>query len=271
MGLIRVVGLVALLVGCDKGKVEPAKGSAQPPPAPLPVPDPQPPPVDAMSSESIDEQLLKGIDPAPAASGVWARACNDTGKTMTALEWHDKPYKATFLEAGKCTYYEQMTHAYGYTYAKFNLKKDEFVIQPIDYMGETPLAPGLYSYHITIVDYGHRTADIRAKLDSTTTKIEVRECNDTNYDFTTSSVGEVHTVVNNGALKAHACTPYYETKRALATTSAQFLIGKDDNFYIQPADYVGARSLNPGKWSYRLSITDGRDHDARIIVEQDPW
>jgi len=265
-----LAGVLVILVACDKGNVEPAKGSAQPSPAPLPVPAPQPV-VDAMSNEEIDEQLLKGIDPVvPVPGGVWVRACNDTGKTMDALEWHDAAYKATFLKKGECTRYEDLTHAYDYTYAKFSLGKDAFIIQPIDYMGETELAPGLYSYHVTIVDYGHRTADIRAKLDSTTKKIEVRECNDTNVDFTLSAVHDVPTIVDGGKLKAHACTPYYEVKRALATTSATFSVG-DHHFTIQPTDYVGARSLNPGKWSYRLSITDGRDHDARIIVSQDPW
>ena len=267
MGLIRVAGILVLLVACDKGKIERGaeKGSAERAPAPLPVPDPAPPPVDAMS---IDEQILN--NKLPAHPSVWVRACNRTGKTMTAIEWHEK-FKATFVENGECTPYEQTTGAYSYTYAKFNLGKDEFIIQPIDYMGEKELEPGLYSFDIKIIDYGHRSADIRAKLDSTTTTIAVRECNDTNFDFTFSSVHEVHTVQNGGALKAHTCTPYYETKQALSISAASFRIGKDDNFYIQPTDYVGARSLNPGKWSYRLSITDGRDHDARMIVNQDPW
>jgi hypothetical protein len=256
MGVIRVTAVVVLLVvGCDKGKVEPAQGSAQPTPAPLPIPDPAPLPVDAMSI---------------APSGVWVRACNDTGKRMDAIEWHDAMYKATFLNKGECTLYEQASHSYSYTYAKFNLGKDEFIIQPIDYMGETQLTPGLYSFHVTIVDYGHRQADIRAKLDSTTTKVEVRECNDTSFDFTLSSVDQLRTSVDGGKLKAHACTPYYDVPNARMTSGWQFRIGTDDNFYSGTTDGIG-RNLNPGKWSYRLSIVDGRDHDGRIIVKQDPW
>jgi hypothetical protein len=186
---------------------------------------------------------------------------------MTALEWHEG-YKATLLKAGECTPYEQTTTAYNYTYAKFNLGKDEFIIQPIDYVGEKELEPGLYSFDIKIIDYGQRSADIRAKLDSKATKIEVRECNDTGFDFTLSSVHEVPVVKDGGALKAHACTPYYEVKHARSTSSASFVIGKDDNFYIQPTNATG-RLLPPGKWSYRLSITDGRDHDAAMIVKED--
>jgi hypothetical protein len=262
MGLIRVVGVLALFVACDKGKVEPAKGSADP--APLPVPDPAPPPVDAMS---IDEQLLNGT--LPNDPEVWVRACNRTGKTMTAIEWHEK-FKATFVKNGECTRYEKATGAYSYTYAKFNLGKDEFIIQPIDYMGEKQLLPGVYSYEIKIVDYGHRSADIRAKLDSDSLKIEVRECNDTSFDFTLSSVHEVPVVKDGGALEAGTCTPYYATKQARSVSSASFVIGKDDSFSIQPTDDDAGWLLPPGKWSYRLSITDGRDHDARMIVRQDP-
>jgi hypothetical protein len=257
MALIRVVGVLALVVACDKGKVEPAKGSAQPTPAPLPVPDPAPMPVDAAV-------------PAPP-SGVWVRACNDTGKTMDALQWHDTPYWAHFLKKGECTFYEQVSHSYSYTFAKFNLGKDELIIQPIDYMGEKQLDPGLYSFHIKIVDYGHRQADIRAKLDSTATKVEVRECNDTSFDFTLSQVGELRTQLDtNGRLKAHTCTPYIEQPKARMVSSWQFTIGKDENFFSGTTDAIG-RTLNPGKWSYRLSIADGRDHEGRIIVKQDPW
>jgi hypothetical protein len=257
----RVAIALVLVVGCDKGKVEPAKGSAEP--APLPVPDPAPPPVDAMS---IDEQLLNGT--LPDEPDVWVRACNNTGKTMTALEWH-AGFSDTFVKNRECTHYERTPGAYSYTYAKFNLDKDEFIIQPIDYLGEKPLEPGLYSYDIKIIDYGHRSADIRAKLDSKATKIEVRECNDTTFDFRLSSVHQVPIVKDGGALKARACTPYYEVKEARSVSSASFVIGKDDNFYIQPTDAIGWL-LPPGKWSYRLSITDGRDHDARMIVKQDP-
>jgi hypothetical protein len=258
-----VVAAIALAAACDKGKVEPAKGSAAPEPAPLPVPDPAPPPVDAMS---IDEQLLNGSLPEDPV--VWVRACNRPGKTMTAIEWHEK-YKATFVKNGECTRYEKTTGAYSYTYAKFNLGKDEFIIQPIDYMGEKQLVPGVYSYDIKIIDYGHRSADIRASLDSDSLRIEVRECNDTSFVFRLSSVHEVPVVKDGGALKAGACTPYYIVKEARSISSASFVIGKDDNFYIQPTDAIGWL-LSPGKWSYRLSITDGRDHDARMIVKQDP-
>lgn len=257
--MIRLAGGLLLLVACDQGeKVQPAKGSAQPAPAPLPVPDPQPPPAPPIDAMPIAP---------PPTSGVWARACNDTGKTMDALEWHEELH-ATFLRKGECTYYEQVSGAYGYTYAKFNLGKDEFIIEPIDYEGETPLEPGVYSYHITIVDYGHRTADIRAKHDSNATKYQVRTCNDTSFDFAESQVFEVPFTDHGNALKAHACTPYYEAKHARMTSSASFRIGQDDNFYLQPSG-VG-RMLPPGKWSYHLSIADGRDHDMRMIVKQDP-
>ena len=54
---------------------------------------------------------------------------------------------------------------YGYTYADFMIGTDKFVIQPIDFVGETPLEPGRWSYQITIDDYATRSASIRAKRD----------------------------------------------------------------------------------------------------------
>ncbi|HUS30647.1 MAG TPA: hypothetical protein VMZ53_19190, partial [Kofleriaceae bacterium] len=101
MGVIRVVAALAFVAACDKGKVEPTTGSAQPPPAPLPV---------AIDAMSIDEKILNGYP-----LKVEVRLCNDTGKTMDAVEWHQS-FKATALKTGACTAYQETTGAYGYTY-----------------------------------------------------------------------------------------------------------------------------------------------------------
>ena len=155
MGVIRVVAVCALTLAtaCDKGKVEPTKGSAQP--APPPVPDPAPA-VDAMS---IDEQLMTNT----YKPNVLIRVCNDTGKDLKDLTYHNKLVEGA-LAKGACTPYRETERAYSYTFAEFTLgAADKFVIQPIDYMGETPLAPGKWSFRITIHDYKNRIAEIRAK------------------------------------------------------------------------------------------------------------
>jgi hypothetical protein len=157
MGVIRVVAALALVAACDKGKVEPAKGSAEPAPPPIPAPAP----IDAMS---IDEQLLNNTY--KPEDHVFVRACNDTGKDMKGLTYHDE-FAEGVLAKGACTSYRETKHAYGYTYAEFTLgNADKFIIQPIDYMGETPLAAGHWSFHITVHDYKNRIAEIRAKKEA---------------------------------------------------------------------------------------------------------
>jgi hypothetical protein len=160
----RIVLALALVAACDKGKVEPTKGSAEP--APLPVPDPAPPPVDAMS---IDEQILtNNYNP---DEHVLIRACNDTGKDMSGLTYHEKFVEGALPKKG-CTPFRETQRAYSYTYAEFTLgKADKFVIQPIDYMGETPLAGGHWSFHIKVEDYANRIASIRAEKESDTAPV----------------------------------------------------------------------------------------------------
>ena len=40
-----------------------------------------------------------------------------------------------------------------------------FLIQPTDFVGETPLGDGPWSYHLTITDYATRSADVMARTD----------------------------------------------------------------------------------------------------------
>jgi hypothetical protein len=262
MGLIRVVGALALVAACDKGKVEPAKGSAGSAQPPVPVPA-------VIDAESIDEQLLNNTY--KDDDHVYVRVCNDTGKTMTAIEWHES-YKATGIATGTCTGYELAGHPYSYTYAKFNLGKDEFIIQPIDFVGELPLDAGHWSYHVTIIDYGHRTADIRARKErgdgsGPPGTLRVRACNVWKGDFTSSEVSGV-TLPNNGALKVKECSPYTEVNRALDRVDATIVVG-GDRYVIKPADYEGATSLAAGDWSYRIRIVDPTKHIADVVAELD--
>lgn len=91
------------------------------------------------------------------------RACNATKYNFKDLSYHG--FDEGPLAKGACTQYRATARAYGYTQAAFHIGKDLFTIQPIDYMGETPLSPGQWSYQITIYDYANKGADIRAKRD----------------------------------------------------------------------------------------------------------
>jgi hypothetical protein len=130
MGLIRVVGVLVVVVACDKGKVppsevEPTKGSAQ-----------------------RDDRPVR------------VRVCNDTSKRIEALEWNIGGTRtAAVLNAGECTEYEEAKFAYDYGMAKFKVGNDELTSP--GQIAEIPLPPGgTYTFHIKIVDYDHRKAEM---------------------------------------------------------------------------------------------------------------
>jgi hypothetical protein len=93
------------------------------------------------------------------------RVCNDTTYDFNAVAW-DTIYATDFLPAGSCTDYETPAHdVYRYTRVVFRVQTDEFTIQPIDFVGETPLGDGAWSYRVTITDYATRSADVEARPD----------------------------------------------------------------------------------------------------------
>jgi hypothetical protein len=93
------------------------------------------------------------------------RLCNDTEHDFNAVAWNTI-YAIDFLQTGHCTDYEMPTHeVYRYTRVVFRVQTDEFQIQPIDFVGETPLGEGAWSYHVTITDYASRSAQVEARRD----------------------------------------------------------------------------------------------------------
>lgn len=56
------------------------------------------------------------------------------------------------LNAGKKTDYASYTQAYNYAYIKVKIDGRELVLQPTDYVGETPLEPGKYTYEVGVSD-----------------------------------------------------------------------------------------------------------------------
>ena len=99
----------------------------------------------------------------PAATTV--RMCNDTGQDINAVAWN-VIYAVDFLRTGECSEYETPTSAvYRYTSVTFRVQTDTFEIHPIDFVGETPLDDGPWSYHLTITNYATRSANVNATRD----------------------------------------------------------------------------------------------------------
>ena len=51
--------------------------------------------------------------------------------------------------------------AYSYAYIKVVINGEELVLQPIDYVGETPLEAGNYTYVVNVVDFAQRRLSLK--------------------------------------------------------------------------------------------------------------
>ncbi len=54
------------------------------------------------------------------------------------------------VSAGSFTDYLEYETAYTYAYIKIDTTGNSHVLQPIDFVGETPLGPGFYTYELQI-------------------------------------------------------------------------------------------------------------------------
>ena len=57
--------------------------------------------------------------------------------------------------------YAPVVTAYRYAYIEVEIGGEVLKIQPIDYVGETPLGPGRYTYQLNVTVEGHLTLEFR--------------------------------------------------------------------------------------------------------------
>jgi hypothetical protein len=69
------------------------------------------------------------------------------------------------LPAGAETRYREFGTAYHYNYVRLDVEGDEMILQPTDYVGETPLGPGRFTYEVSVVDRAAGQLDIQAVED----------------------------------------------------------------------------------------------------------
>ena len=56
------------------------------------------------------------------------------------------------IKNGQITCYRFFETAYSYAYINLFINDGEYIIQPIDYFGETPLGQGYFTYSISVTD-----------------------------------------------------------------------------------------------------------------------
>ena len=56
------------------------------------------------------------------------------------------------INPGELTYYKSFEIAYHYAFVELEIEGSTYTLQPIDYVGETPLKSGFYTYQINAND-----------------------------------------------------------------------------------------------------------------------
>ncbi|WMJ75562.1 hypothetical protein RCC89_20715 [Cytophagaceae bacterium ABcell3] len=89
------------------------------------------------------------------ADKVNIRVVNNTGHDICNLvvnPYNEKKNHGN-LKKDEKTCYRAYSTAYSYGYIQFSIGDKEFVLQPIDYVGQDALEKGFYSWHVEIEDY----------------------------------------------------------------------------------------------------------------------
>ena len=96
--------------------------------------------------------LMSSCDARGLTGSVEVRVENQSSLTMSAVEFYAGDSLATFsiLEPGQSTPYVESAGAYGYTTVQVVVEGDTLRQQVIDYVGETPLGAGRYTYVLSV-------------------------------------------------------------------------------------------------------------------------
>ncbi|SNR42495.1 hypothetical protein SAMN04488009_1594 [Maribacter sedimenticola] len=68
------------------------------------------------------------------------------------------------LKSNQVSEYKNFNKAYRYAYVELNIGEETYIIQPIDYVGETPLTNGNYTYQLDLVSYNEGFLDLTITL-----------------------------------------------------------------------------------------------------------
>ena len=103
-------------------------------------------------------------------------SCTDRDDEVTAINLRIKNESALFFDevqvgealekhlnvaADEFSPYFEYETAYRYGYIEIKSGEETYVLQPIDYVGETPLTPGFYTYELDITPEGEVLLNFR--------------------------------------------------------------------------------------------------------------
>lgn len=83
---------------------------------------------------------------------VLIRIENSSSYNMNRTKVHFPEKKIMYgrILSGRKSSFKDVGKAYRYAYIETTVNDIKLVLQPIDYVGETPLEPGLYNYRLSI-------------------------------------------------------------------------------------------------------------------------
>ncbi len=86
----------------------------------------------------------------PVEINIQNNSTVDFGRVVVSFPGQTEDYGA--VGSGGESAYRTVEKAYRYAYVEASAGQDQFVLQPIDYTGETLLEPGRYSYALDLVN-----------------------------------------------------------------------------------------------------------------------
>ena len=87
--------------------------------------------------------------------GVNIRIKNTNAYTYDSVQVGDEDKIHSDVEAGAYSLYLPYETAYTYAYIEIDANGETYVLQPIDFVGETPLNIGFYTYELSVDNEGN--------------------------------------------------------------------------------------------------------------------
>ena len=93
---------------------------------------------------------LAGCAPVAATQETYVRLHNGTGRPLEAVRvtFTGLPVDYGDLAPGATSDYRRADGAYRYAKVEARIGGEPFTLQPIDFVGETPLGPGRFTYRL---------------------------------------------------------------------------------------------------------------------------
>lgn len=99
------------------------------------------------------EHTVSDCNPDPNKVNIRVKNVSDYNFCNVQVSPYSELSNCGIIKSGELTCYRSYDVAYHYGYIRLDIGEKEFELIPFDYVGETSLAPGYYTYSIGVSDY----------------------------------------------------------------------------------------------------------------------